>query len=493
MSRLSYNIHGHNLADRAATLAHLARLKPAWTLVMDNLDLAREVKARVGVGQVIFRAWPDDGLHTWQDADTWAQETKARIGSSDLWAYAGNEPGFSAYIVRQTARALRVESHRVQAARARIQNADGALARFKRGLMAFYLWLFGWLLVTAEAAAVKSSVRWAIEVIGAARRHGLKVVVLNLSSGTPQPDDWRQPLALELLRALDSNRDIAVLGLHEYACGVITSGFIGGWPTLILQKDWPPDVRSLTMWHCGRYMFLIRACEAAGIRPPRIVITEFGFDDMSDVKAWAEMLPRTPGYGSIRGWKSLVEAWKAWYPAWTAEDVLYQSIDYSERVTYWHPAVEGLLWFCEGASSPVWDQFNIERQTGLKTRLEERMTPVTTIPAPGRWQVFPPLGSLNVRADAGTDKPAVGTLVSGDVVQVTAETKTATGYTWLKVTTAAGITGWVALVANLRFETVSPPPVVTAEEMRALAADLRSQAARLDALAEQFDTIADRL
>lgn len=438
--RFSENIHGNHVRNPLKLLDRLERRQPNWTLVMDNLDLATQVKARGGSsGNVIFRAWPDDGLHTWKDAETWALESKARIGGADLWLYAGNEPGWSATVVRQTAKALRVETHRVQAARASILTDEGLKARFSRWWMGVYLWLIAALGLRFEAAATRSSVRWAIEVIHAARKYGLKVVVLNLSSGTPNPDDWKQPLALELLRLLDTNRDMAVLGLHEYACGIVTSGFVGGWPSLILPEDWPPDVRQMTLWHLGRYMFLVRACEAAGIAVPRIVITEFGFDDMSDVKAWAEMLVKTPGYASIRGWRSLVEQWRAWFGGWSAERTLFEMIRYALQVIYWHSAVEGVLWFCEGASSPVWEQFNKEGADEFESlwdQAEREEEEPVNVPEGGNYyrQTQDFKEGLILRKDPGTAGERVGLVKSGDILFVkTTKPETANGHIWKEV------------------------------------------------------------
>jgi hypothetical protein len=483
--KLFFNIHGNSLRNPSKAIDVTRKVKPNWALVMDNLDLAEQLKIASPTTNVIFRAWPDDGLHSWISADDWARESKARIGGADVWVYAGNEPGWSAYVVRHTAKTMRVQSHKLQAARASIQNTDNLKARFAHWLLGVYLWFINFIGLRFEAAAVKSSVRWATEVIPACRRYGLKVVVLNLSGGTPSPDAWKEPAAQDLLRLLDTNRDMAVIGLHEYACAVITSGFIGGYPQYILPDSWPKDVSDLTMWHCGRYRFLIRACESLGIKPPRIVITEFGFDDMSDIKGYTDMLPRTPPYTSIRGWRSLVEAWKQLYSStgWTALDTLFNSYKYAATVIY--PAVEGALIFSRGASSALWTQFDCEDDE-FDNRLiafanEDVVIPPAppTTPAPGRYRVEfrdangnpRPTREINLRLTAnGT---ITGTVKHGDVIAILPGQPERNGdYWWLHVD-FAGVMGWIALVSDIRFEPAPVTPPVpdfekATEELRAI-------------------------
>jgi hypothetical protein len=512
VSRIGDNVHGSSLRNPEATLQHLQRRRPRWTLVMDNVDFARELKRRVPSCNVIFRAWPDDDLVRTVDAETWVLQTKARIGSSDLWSYAGNEPGWSAYIARTAraavARTFRATSARTHALAQRAPAIDNrALDRILAPFRRLFVWLLGiitraalGIAVTAESQQAISVVRWNIEVIKAARKHGLKVVVGNFSSGTPNPDDWKHPLALEFLRLLNECRAFAVLGLHEYACGVITSGFIGGWPQFIRPDDWPQDVRGMTLWHVGRYKFVIAACEAAGIPAPRIVVTEFGFDDMSDLKQWAELLRKTPPYTSIRGWRSLVEQWREWYGAlgWTDEDTLYESVDYAERVPYYHPAVECILILCEGASSPIWEQFNKELAFHFKARLEQRentepMPSIPQPPEPGDYIFHRGPGQSNGRETPGLQGTPVTTIGDGARIHVTDEKpREADGYTWIQVI-ANGYLVWLALLAGMSFEAVqsNPPPPDPPKPPNLTKADAERIETHLRAIGAQFTELAD--
>jgi hypothetical protein len=133
----------------------------------------------------------------------------------------------------------------------------------------------------------------------------------------------------------DPYRSSVILGLHEYACVVATSGFIGGYPNnagvapgdatkkgidLCLVSNWPKSTAlTTTMFHAGRFKFITAFCRMNGINPPRMILTEHGFDDVSDVKPWAETLPQTPPYYNSRGFKSLVNAWSFLFPQWRGD------------------------------------------------------------------------------------------------------------------------------------------------------------------------------
>lgn len=464
MNKLSFNILGQQVADIPRLLNRLEKRQPAWALVLDNLDLARQIKARVLACNVIFRTWPDDGLHTSREAEAWILEKKAQLQGADLWVYCGNEPGWSAFALRQTASALKVSAQRVQAFA-----VPSPLAFIRE----FFLWVFWRLFMRVESQAVKSSVQWAIDIILAAKKHGLKVVVLNLSSGTPSPDDWKADKAQQLLRLLGTNRDMAVLGLHEYACGVITSGVDGGWPSFIRAEDWPVSVEGRTCWHLGRYRFMVQACEQSGIRVPRVVITEFGFDDMSDIKQWSEMLVKTSPHQTIRGWKTLVNQWREWWKTWTPQYALFRSYAYAVPVFYSHPAVEGVLTFQYGARSVDWNPFDVEAADEFHTLLEDEPgeEPTMPVPAGNTYQLVKLTGAnfVNLRAEPKAKADDKGDLKTGDVLYIYPDTPVSTdGYTWVKVdqwrSNAKLVTGvWLAVTLAAVGLTVTSAPTLPEE------------------------------
>ncbi|MBI5667389.1 MAG: hypothetical protein HZC41_05215 [Chloroflexi bacterium] len=323
-SRLSLNIHGHNVPDKGRLLGFLQATQPHAVLVMDNFALAQEIKLLLPETMLIYRAWPDDGIYRQLSPEDWVNRKVAELGGADIWAYTTNEPGFS----------------------------DAAL-------------------------------NWLVLIMELAQPRGLKLVVGNWAVGTPGTDsDW--PRARRLLELLDQNRATMVLGLHEYACGIITSGFIGGNPQFIAPETWPQDVHNLSLFHCGRFNFLVRYCRSIGLNPPRIVITEHGFDDVSDIKPWAESLARPGNYLNIRGWKSLQAQWPQWFSSlgWSPERALFEQLAYADRVIYQNSPVEAQLIFSWGHSSPDWEQFDISQALELQQHLIQYAQQPERRPAP---------------------------------------------------------------------------------------------------------------
>ena len=173
--RLTFNIHAQGLQNYSRLLQFYATAKPTWAGVMDGVQLAKDIGAASPTTEVWHRAYPPGGdEEIWRVVSPaqWVDKTRRELEASDLWAYCLNEPGFD----------------------------DPML-------------------------------QWLCEVIDLAGPAGLKLVVGNFSVGTPEPDDWKKPAAKWLLERLHKHRDRVILGLHEYAGGIITSGFVGGPPT----------------------------------------------------------------------------------------------------------------------------------------------------------------------------------------------------------------------------------------------------------------------
>lgn len=452
--RISYNLHGQNIKDKPRLLAHLRATAPAWVLVMDNLELAREIKAALPATNVIFRAWPDDDIHKRVSPADWVNQKAAAIGGADVWCYTTNEPGFS----------------------------DDVL-------------------------------NWTNAVIELAAARGLKLCVGNFSSGTPEPDDWHRPAAIRLLHLCDSHRDTVVLGLHEYSGGVITSGMISGSPAFIQPSDWPRRVENVACWHVGRVRLLLQACDwlSVSIKPPRIVITEAGFDDMSDIKTWLDGLLKTPPYTSIRGWKSLWNQWRAWWPTWTPQKAYFEQLKYADNVLYKDTPVEGMLMFSWGASSEMWQQFDVSDANELQGLLEayaNEGTPTAPPPrkyAPGAYTCADTT-PFNIRALPSISAGKQGSLMPGDAVKaLDVDAVAADGLTWQKfeVTPKAApnllITGWIA-VTDLDLtpkvtEPPAPPPVVlqfSKAELLALATSHDTAATSHQAIAALYRRLAEK-
>jgi len=340
-SRISYNIHSTMVTDHDKLINHLVKLQPAAVLVMDGLALAQKIKAMIPNCTVISRIYPDDDIQNRKSPEQWLAE-RAPQADGGIFQYTSNEAGFG-----------------------------------------------------------KNLIDWHIRLCELAIKSKTRLVIGNMSVGTPESGDWAA--GRRLLELLDQHRDLFILGLHEYGCGVITSGFLGGWPdnagvepksgkqgrNLIPSANWParPETDSMTMFHCGRFKFLLNYCKSIGLKPPRIILTEHGFDDVSDIKEWSQGLPMTAPYTSIRGWKSSENAWKRWYEAqgWTPQRAMFEQLIYADKTIYQDSPVEAQLLFCwAGRPESQWDQFDLSGANDFQGLLETyaQQTPVPPPPPP---------------------------------------------------------------------------------------------------------------
>lgn len=329
-SRISYNIHAQAIHDRDRLMRHLQAIQPVAVLVMDGLGLAQEIKAAIPGAIVIHRNWGategDDAAFAKVTPERWL-ELRAKEAEGGIFLYTTNEPGWGEDVID-----------------------------------------------------------WHIRLMELAAPRRVPLVIGNWAVGTPQPEQWSIPKARRMLELLDEHRDLFILGLHEYACAVATSGLHGGFPhnagvapgesggvNLIHPESWPEDVSRITMWHCGRFQFLARQCDKLGIKPPRIIMTEHGMDDVSDIKPWTETLKKTDPYLNIRGWKSAQNQWNEWYggKGWSPQRAYFEQLAWADRVIYWNSIVEAQLIYCWGHRDPQWEQFDISEAGEFHSLLED--------------------------------------------------------------------------------------------------------------------------
>jgi hypothetical protein len=219
-SRISFNIHGQNIPDKGRLFAHLDALQPRALVVLDDVGIARELKGRYPNTIVIYRFNGDGGdgdLHRKYQAAEWLEKMIGKVGDNAIHYHTTNEPTLD-----------------------------------------------------------KQLIDWHVELVKAANDRGVALCVLNLAVGNPEPEQWVS--AKPLLELLAVHRQ-HILGSHEYAGGVITSGLIGGNPTLIKPDTWPQNVSGITQFHMGRFNFLLQYCPSmdsttpatseAGWRPSR--------------------------------------------------------------------------------------------------------------------------------------------------------------------------------------------------------------------------------
>lgn len=297
-----YNIRAQFVEDEPYLIELTRRHKPRWALVLDGTGLARKLKEASPNTNVIVRYYPDDRIEYLGSPRDFFDRVRKEVDGSDLWVYVGNEVG-----------------------------VGGKANKFWNDLIE----------------------------INIAEGRPLKFVIGNMSVGTPEPDAWRSEENLALLRLLDKERATVVLGLHEYAHGVMASGLQDNNDTNILMNNslWPTliDVRK-NNWHCGRFKWIVDTCRDNHINPPRIVITEHGFDDLSDMHWW---------FKPEGGWQYLTTFWYRTF-ATKAEEFYAWQLDYADRVIYpYAGVVEGQLIFQYGKKpSGRWDSYNVE---GFKT------------------------------------------------------------------------------------------------------------------------------
>lgn len=462
-SRISLNIHGQNVPDGAYLLDVLRKLNPVAVLVMDNLDLAKRIHATLPDTMTIYRHWgadSDDNDALQYSPEAWVKERAAKADGLPLWMYTTNEPEFNAH-----------------------------------------------------------NIEWNTRVVELAAKQGLRVVVGNWGVGKPVDVDNAWNMADRLLRLLDAHRDTAVMGLHEYACGVITSGFIGGTPQergLIMPDTWPEDTTQTgALWHCGRFRFMERYCKAQGIKPPRIILTEHGFDDVSDIKPWTETLKKTPVAGNpggnIRGWKTLATQWGEWFGDWTPEQAYFEQLKYANEKLYKGSSVEAQLIFSWGHSSPIWYQFDIAEARELHNLLIGYASVVDTPPPAPLPDPPPPVvteppytgGAIMatnrntsvviVRHIASkTNGKQVGVIpVQADYTYYPATSVEADGYTWVWIE-CGDVRGWSALEA-LAVDDLPPPEppddAPDSETQERILLELEHLKARVAALESRNDAL----
>jgi hypothetical protein len=359
----SLNIHAQGLKNAQALIEwHKANL-PSWSMIMDGLALAREIKQSSPNTQVIARQYMPDGFWYSQTPEAFLGFTDREQIDANLWVYVENEAGIN--------------------------------------------------------------VEWNVRLLeaNAKREHPRKLVILNTSVGTDNVEHWRA--AAPLLRLADQYRDFVVIGRHEYFDGHPTSGFLGGYPdnagvafdlnavpgtsgrNFVPHTLWPlkGEVQkdSFTKFHCGRFTFVNQACLQLGIKAPRIVLTEHGQDDLGDMKPW---IIKHAGEG-IRGYKTLQDYWSKVYPGWTLDQTYFEMLKYLRNNVYAGSNVEGALIFCHSHIDTQWEKFDIEGTDVMRLLTEDTVSPIVPIiepPAPAPVVVIPP---VEVKPVVEPPKPAI--------------------------------------------------------------------------------------
>jgi len=342
-SAISYNINGIGTPRPDVLEKHIAAINPRWLLIMDNLGMAQSYRRKFPNTQVVHRNWAltqgDENTYSRLTPAQWIEKRQAEA-TDGIYLYTGNEAGVAA--------------------------------------------------------------QWHIDLMKLIVSRGLKnmrLVISNCAIGTPTVPEWSQPIMREFFQLLHDHRDQFVLGLHEYFCGIAPSGFVGGYPdgswsdgrtnlhpNYENRANWPEDASNIGMlWHCGRFKVVNDAAKSFGIMPPRILISEHGADDLSDLAPWAKKFPLTAPYQNHRGWKSLEAMWTKLLPGRSREKAFFENVRYINRAVYSHFSnVEGQLLFT-WSNKNEWNQFDMSEANEFMTLLEDEagkvVIPVTSLPA----------------------------------------------------------------------------------------------------------------
>lgn len=235
---------------------------------------------------------------------------------------------------------------------------------------------------------------WLLEAMRLARGRGRRLVVGNFSTGLPGELDWRD-LFGPLLDALADGWHI--LGLHEYLCVAYA-----------LSKP----------WHVGRFQFLLDACKQDGRTPPRIMITEHGFDLSG---SWQSMGLSTATFAA--------------------------EVGLAMREVYRPANVEAVFLFSLGAwqNKQGWE-FDVTPALGELAKIGQGEEPMDETLYAATLRILSASGS-RLRALPTTSGGIITVLPQGEHAAICGNRQTNDGYAWAHVT-VAGQTGWVALEAT---------------------------------------------
>ncbi len=328
-STISYNVNGMTCPRPDVLQKHIAAINPRWLLITDNLGMVRDYHRQFPNTAIIARNWGltdgDENVYARLSPAAWLDARLPEAGDG-IYLYTGNEAGIQP--------------------------------------------------------------QWHIDLMKLVVQRGLKqvrLVICNCAVGTPSNlSEWSQPIMREFFQLLHEHRDQFVLGLHEYFCGIAPSGFIGGYPdgswsdgrinlhpNYEDRRNWPADASRLGMlWHCGRFQVVNDAAKGFGFMAPRIVITEHGADDLSDMRPWAQKFPISDGYSSHGGWKSLGALWVRLLSGRSAQEAYFENVNYLRTAVYARfPNIEGQLLFTWSGTAK-WQAYGLSDADEFMSLLE---------------------------------------------------------------------------------------------------------------------------
>lgn len=294
-TRIGYNTNGEAVPDMAYFLGVVSNPCGTLQLVMNNLALAVEIKERCPDTIVVSRNYNP------QEGDEWvlsSPESRVAIwkaeGHFEIVRHSTNEPSFG--------RGRRLEEF-----------------------------------VAKEC-----------ELMRLARLAGITMAMGNFSVGIFEPQDINAGFFDPYLRCLEIYGHY--LALHEYAVAVLSMG-VGQWQTSFLldrnrvqPASWPLAAALPTCWASGLspYWYLMRGtwflCRAdtIGVARPRILVTEFGWDNLPNIKPEIEPLRLQfglPQYmNDMRGVNTYSRLWAWYWPQWSFAQAACEQLIWADSV-----------------------------------------------------------------------------------------------------------------------------------------------------------------
>lgn len=209
-----------------------------------------------------------------------------------------------------------------------------------------------------------------IELMKLARANGFTLAVGNFSVGIIQPHDISNGVWDGYIRAIIQYRHY--LGLHEYAVVALPFG-VGQWQTAYLldrtrvqPASWPLAAALPVRYWGGElppYWYLLRCvwwflrADTIGVQRPQILLTEFGWDNLPNIKADIEPLRQRFGlpqyFMDMRGVNTYPLVWAWYWPQWSFAQAACEQLKWADSV--YPPEVLGFANFTVSLS-PDWAQ-----------------------------------------------------------------------------------------------------------------------------------------
>lgn len=294
--RISYNINGEAVADTNYLLQVMTNPCKTTALVMNNLGLGIRIRQSCPETIIVSRSWsPLEGDEWFYRSPQNFVDQCNREGHKDIVRHSTNEPSFGG----------------------------------TRTVQAF---------VAAE-----------IELMRLARLSGCTYAMGNFSVGYIRPEWINAGLFDPYLRAL--NQYGHYLGVHEYACCALPFG-VGQWSaswlidrTRVQEASWPVaaalpvrlwDNQLPPYWYLRRADWFLLRADAIGVPRPRILVTEFGWDNLPDIKSYIEPLRQQFGidryFDDMRGVNTYRNLWAYYWPDWSFAQAACEQLLWADSI-----------------------------------------------------------------------------------------------------------------------------------------------------------------